>query len=69
MSEDPKEITVDIPAEVVDDNIVQEETPQMTDKQLRKFQRDRVTQINRVLKNIRRREKNPLTAVRKMDNK
>ena len=67
MSEDPKEIILDIPAEVVED--VQEEVPQMTDKQLRKFQRDRVTQINRVLKNIRRREKNPLTVVRKMDNK
>lgn len=69
MSENQKEITVDISAEVVEDTTEEIQQPMLSDKQLRKFQRDRVTQINKVLKNIRRREKNPIHIVKQMDNK
>ena len=70
MSENPEEITVDIAAEVVEDSPeeIQEEI-KLSEKQLRKFQRDRVTKINKTLKNIKRREKNPIHIIRKMDNK
>lgn len=70
MSENPEEITVDIAAEVVEDSPeeIQQEI-KMTEKQLRKFQRDRVTQINKVLKNIKRRERNPIHIIKQMDNK
>ena len=70
MSENPEEITVDIAAEVVEDSPeeIQEEI-KLSEKQLRKFQRDRITKINKALKNIKRREKNPIHIIRKMDNK
>jgi len=74
MTEDSKsteEITVDIPAEVVSENVDQEEhwIDKITDKQRREFERKRVTQINKILKNIKRREKNFMTIISKMDNK
>jgi spermidine synthase len=67
MSEENKEIVVDIDAEVIEES--EEEIPQMSDKQLRSFQRDKITKINRALKTIRRREKNLIMAVKKLDNK
>jgi spermidine synthase len=67
MSEENKEIVVDIDAEVIEES--DEEIPQMSDKQLRSFQRDKITKINRALKTIRRREKNLIMAVKKLDNK
>jgi len=67
MSEENKEIVVDIDAEVIEES--EEEITQMSDKQLRSFQRDKITKINRALKTIRRREKNLIMAVKKLDNK
>jgi len=67
MSEENKEIAVDIDAEVIEES--EEEIPQMSDKQLRSFQRDKITKINRALKTIRRREKNFMTIINKMDTK
>lgn len=68
MSEELNEIVVDIPAEVVSES-EEVKQPTLSEKEMRKFQRDRVTQINKILKNIRRREKNPIMMVKKMDNK
>lgn len=67
MSEENKEIVVDIDAEVIEES--EEEIPQMSDKQLRSFQKDKITKINKALKTIRRREKNLIMTVKKMDNK
>lgn len=68
MSEELNEVVVDIPAETVSDQDIPEQ-PTLTDKQMRQIQRDRVTQINKFLKNMKRKEKNPIMMIRKMDNK
>jgi|TARA_Y100000389_G_scaffold179844_1_gene194256 hypothetical protein len=70
MSENPEEIVVDVAAQVIEETEedIQKET-KMSEKQLRKFQRDRVTQINKVLKNIKRRKKNLIHVIKQMDDK
>ncbi len=71
MSENPEEFTVDIPAEVVakDESEQEHWTDQISEKERREFERKRITQINKTLKHLRRREKNFMTIINKMDTK
>jgi len=70
MSENPEEIIVDIPAEVIEQ--VEKDTQQqiqMSEKEMRKIKRERVTQMNKILKNIKRRKKNIVNVIKQMDDK
>ena len=70
MSENLEEIVVDVNAQTIEETEedIQEET-KMSEKEIRKLNRERVTQMNKILKNMKRRRKNIINVIKQIDDK
>tara|TARA_B100000073_G_C23357124_1_gene421276 strand:+ start:271 stop:471 length:201 start_codon:yes stop_codon:yes gene_type:complete len=57
---------IDVEAQEVVDEPVQPEEPEMTYHERKSLERARATTLNKMMKDFRRKQKNPLTIVKKL---